>query len=125
MHGYAHEHLCQLLFLMLYIAGMGLEDGVGCKRYLSMMNALAVLNPSIFLSSRFFCTFGVYANVSRFIYNNYCQALEIMGTRNALSRSMIQADIQAENFFEWLEEEGNYLRSLTRTPPSETREMEY
>jgi len=38
---------------------------------------------------------------------------------------MIQAGIQAENFFEWLEEEGNYLRSLTRTPPSETLEMEY
>ncbi|KAJ3833520.1 hypothetical protein F5878DRAFT_517957, partial [Lentinula raphanica] len=27
MHGYAHERACQLVFLMLYIVGVGLEDG--------------------------------------------------------------------------------------------------
>lgn len=41
MHGYAHERLCQLLFLMLYIVGTGLEDGEGSERYFSFMNALA------------------------------------------------------------------------------------
>ncbi|KAE9392982.1 hypothetical protein BT96DRAFT_1055428 [Gymnopus androsaceus JB14] len=134
MHGYAHECLCQLLFLMLYIAGMGLEDGEGCEHYFSMMNALAGITQHM---SVFHCHQAIaevayahdhlemYANVSRFIYNNYCQALEIMGTRNALSQSMIQAGIQVENFFEWLEEEGNYLQSLTRTAPSEMLEMEY
>ena len=134
MHGYAHECLCQLLFLMLYIAGTGLEDGEGCERYFSMMNALAGItrHMSVFHRRQAIAEVAyahdhleTYANVSRFIYNNYRQALEIMGTQNALSRSMIQAGIQAENFFEWLEEEGNYLRSLTRTPPSETLEMEY
>ncbi|KAJ3885175.1 hypothetical protein GG344DRAFT_70767 [Lentinula edodes] len=29
MHGYAHEQACQLVFLMLYIVGVGLEDGEG------------------------------------------------------------------------------------------------
>lgn len=31
MHGYAHQRICQLLFLMLYIIGMGIEDGEVCE----------------------------------------------------------------------------------------------
>lgn len=134
LHGFAHIRLCQLLFLMLYIAGTGLEDGEGCERYFSIMNALAAVtrHMSIFHHRQAIAEvvyahdhLETYANVSRFIYNNYRQLLEILGTRNALSQSMVQAGIRAENFFEWLEEEGNYLCSLTRTPPSETLEMEY
>ncbi|KAJ3730288.1 hypothetical protein C8R42DRAFT_568741, partial [Lentinula raphanica] len=41
MHGYAHEQACQLLFLMLYVVGVGLEDGEGCERYFNVSNALA------------------------------------------------------------------------------------
>ncbi|KAE9387272.1 hypothetical protein BT96DRAFT_777444, partial [Gymnopus androsaceus JB14] len=41
MHGYAHEHLCQLLFLMLYIVGCDLEDGEGDKHFFNVSNALA------------------------------------------------------------------------------------
>ncbi|KAE9384969.1 hypothetical protein BT96DRAFT_841316, partial [Gymnopus androsaceus JB14] len=134
MHGYGHEWLCQLLFLMLYIAGTGLKDGEGCEHYFSIMNALAGVthHMSVFHRRQAIAEVAyahdhleTYANVSRFIYNNYHQSLEILGTRNALSQSMVQAGIRAEDFFEWLEEEGNYLCSLTRTPPSETLEMEY
>ncbi|KAE9405472.1 hypothetical protein BT96DRAFT_812259 [Gymnopus androsaceus JB14] len=39
--GYAHECLCQLLFLILYIARTGIEDGKGCEPYFRIMNALA------------------------------------------------------------------------------------
>ncbi|KAE9405473.1 hypothetical protein BT96DRAFT_988508 [Gymnopus androsaceus JB14] len=38
---------------------------------------------------------------------------------------MVQARIQAENFFKWLEEEGDCLQSLMCTPSSKTLEMEY
>lgn len=95
MHGYAHERLCQLLFLtVLYIAGTGIEDAEGSKRYFSFMNALAAITRHM---SIFHCCQAIaevayahdhletYANVSRFIYNNYHQSLEIMGTRHALS----------------------------------------
>ncbi|KAE9388833.1 hypothetical protein BT96DRAFT_835724, partial [Gymnopus androsaceus JB14] len=41
MHGYMHERLCQLLFLMLYIVGCGLEDGEGNERFFSISNLLA------------------------------------------------------------------------------------
>lgn len=134
MHGYAHERLCQLLFLMLYIAGTGLEDGEGCERFFSFMNALAAVtrHMSVFHRRQAIAEVAyahdnleAYANLSRFIYNNYRQLLDILATRNSVSRSMSQAGITPENFFEWLEEEGNYLRSLTKVPPSETLEMEY
>jgi hypothetical protein len=66
-----------------------------------------------------------YAKLSTFIYNNYQQALEILGTRQALASSMQHAHVSASNFREWLEEEGEYLRSVSRTPPKETLQMEY
>ncbi|KAF9063513.1 hypothetical protein BDP27DRAFT_1367986 [Rhodocollybia butyracea] len=66
-----------------------------------------------------------YANLSRFIFNNYRQALQILATRKTLARSMIEAGIHSEDFFKWLEEEGAYLQSLTKTRPSESLEMEY
>lgn len=115
MHGYAHERLCQLLFLMLYIAGTGLEDGEGSERYFSFMNALAAVTRHMSKFHRRQAIAEVayahdnleaYANVSRFIFNNYRQCLEILATRSTLSRSMVQAGISADNFFEWLEEEG-------------------
>lgn len=45
--------------------------------------------------------------------------------RQTLSANMQQTNIRPSNFREWLVEEGEYLRSLTRTPPAETLEMEY
>lgn len=41
LHGYAHNCLCQLTFLMLYITGAGIEDLEVCERYFSHSNALA------------------------------------------------------------------------------------
>ncbi|KAE9387867.1 hypothetical protein BT96DRAFT_837052, partial [Gymnopus androsaceus JB14] len=41
MHGYAHEHLCQLLFLTLYVVCCGLEDGEGDKHFFNVSNSLA------------------------------------------------------------------------------------
>lgn len=134
MHGYAHVRLCQLLFLMLYIAGTGIEDGEGSERYFAFMNALAGITRHMSVFHRRQAIVEVayahdnleaYANVSRFIFNNYRQSLQILATRNTVSRTMVQAGISAEHFFEWLEEEGDYLRSLTKTPPAETLEMEY
>ncbi|KAJ3779889.1 hypothetical protein GGU10DRAFT_280185, partial [Lentinula aff. detonsa] len=39
LHGYAHNRLCQLSFLMLYIYGAGIEDLEVCERFFSHSNA--------------------------------------------------------------------------------------
>ncbi|KAE9387644.1 hypothetical protein BT96DRAFT_1004926 [Gymnopus androsaceus JB14] len=110
MHGYAHERACQLLFLMLYIVGTGIEDGETCERYFNVTNALASItrHQSVFHRRQaiaefiyYHDNFETYSKSSLFILNNYKQALGI------------------------LKEEGNYLRSLTKVPPVETLEMEY
>jgi hypothetical protein len=41
LHGHAHNRLCQLLYLAIYVTGLGLEDLEGCERFFSRSNALA------------------------------------------------------------------------------------
>ncbi|KAJ3742750.1 hypothetical protein EV360DRAFT_57744, partial [Lentinula raphanica] len=134
MHGYAHERACQLLFLMLYVVGVGLEDGEGCERYFNVSNALAPVTryQSAFHRRQsieefvYYKDLETYSNISKFLYGNYKQALSIIRTRDVLRDSMIAAEItSAEVFYSWLVEEGEYLRNLTQVPPKETLEMEY
>ncbi|KAJ3892332.1 hypothetical protein GG344DRAFT_45574 [Lentinula edodes] len=134
MHGYAHERSCQLLFLMLYIVGVGLEDGEGCERYFNVSNALAAITRH---QSSFHCRQAIsefayfndlqtYSSLSRFIYGNYKQALGIISTKNTVRNSMREAGIASPQvFYDWLVEEGEYLQRLYQTPPKETLEMEY
>lgn len=57
LHGWAHVHLCQLLFLMLYVVGCGLEDGEGDERFFNVANSLAPItrHQSAFLPHQSFC----------------------------------------------------------------------
>lgn len=134
MHGYAHERLFQLLFLMLYIVGCGLEDGEGNERFFNVSNALASItrHQSTFhhqqATAEFFYYKDIetYANISCFLYGNYKQKLGITSTCDALSTSMKNAGITSPQvFYDWLVEEGKYLCNLCRMPPQETVEMEY
>ncbi|KAE9391994.1 hypothetical protein BT96DRAFT_831189, partial [Gymnopus androsaceus JB14] len=134
MHGYAHERLCQLLFLMLYIVGCGLEDGEGDERFYSVSNSLAPItrHQSAFHHRQAISEFlyykdvETYANISRFLSGNYKQALSITSARNALSASMKVAGIASPQvFYKWLVEEGEYLRNLFSVPPQEAVESEY
>lgn len=135
MHGYAHERKCQLLFLMLYIVGTGIEDGEACERYFAVTNALAGItrHQSIFHRRQAIAefvyhqdNFETYAKTSLFIYNNYKQALGILQGRDAVAKGMKEAGIvNSDTFYSWLTEEGVYLRSLQKTPARETLEMEY
>ncbi|KAJ3765228.1 hypothetical protein FB446DRAFT_795258 [Lentinula raphanica] len=134
MHGYAHERACQLIFLMLYVVGVGLEDGEGCERYFSTSNALASVTryQSSFHRRQSIAEFAyyhdiqTYANLSKFIYGNYKQSLRILQTKSLVRDRMREAGIASPNvFYEWLVEEGAYLKNLCKTPPRETLEMEY
>lgn len=40
-HGYAHNRLCQLVYLATYVLGLGMEDLETSERFFSRSNALA------------------------------------------------------------------------------------
>ncbi|KAJ7801165.1 hypothetical protein B0H14DRAFT_3092481 [Mycena olivaceomarginata] len=136
-HGHAHNRLCQLRFLATYVEGMGLEDLEGCERFFSRSNGLA---KSCRYASRFhrqqeittyakhFDSFETYANLSKFLCNNYRQALTILKTEPALRVWMRQEGVAGvETFHDWLEEEKTYLLGLKGAAKTntETLEMEY
>jgi len=75
-HGHAHNRLCQLQHLAVYVKGLGLEDLEGCERAFSKSNALAAAlrYASIFHRKQAIAayfshndTFEVYQNLSNSI----------------------------------------------------------
>ena len=61
-----------------------------------------------------------------FLLNNYRQALEILDTRSAVNLALVK--VGAKDMLtvkEWLKEEEEYLRGLSKEPLEETFEMEY
>ncbi|KAF8341848.1 hypothetical protein F5887DRAFT_887753 [Amanita rubescens] len=133
-HGHAHNRLCQLSNLVTYIDGLGLEDLEGCERFFSKSNALA--SPTRYASvfhrrqriaeyMRATDTYDTYANLSKFIVDNYQQALNILAGEPALRASMKTFGYSASTFPKWLEEERAYLQSLPTEPLQETYEMDY
>ncbi|KAJ6489101.1 hypothetical protein C8R45DRAFT_1053342 [Mycena sanguinolenta] len=136
-HGHAHNRLCQLSFLATYVQGMGLEDLEGCERYFSRSNGLArsIRYASKFHRKQEITTFmhqmddlETYANLSKFLCDNYRQALKILKTEPELKRWMSVEKIDDyDTFHVWLEEERDYLMGMDDGLPkrAETVEMEY
>ena len=150
-HGHAHNRLCQLSFLATYTKGLGLEDLEGCERFFSQSNALASSTrySSIFHQRQAIVeyakhkdTFETYQNLSTcttlihgditdhylgtFLLNNYKQALEILDTRSAVDSALLKVGAQNMDVVkDWLKEEEEYLRGLSKEPLEETLEMEY
>ncbi|KAJ7838114.1 hypothetical protein B0H14DRAFT_3459726 [Mycena olivaceomarginata] len=91
-HGHAHNRLCQLSFLTMYIEGMGLKDLEGCERYFSQSNRLVKScryasrfhhQQEIMTYTKHFDSFKTYANIlasdlGKFPCTNFCQALGIL-----------------------------------------------
>ncbi|KAJ7779945.1 hypothetical protein B0H16DRAFT_1830520 [Mycena metata] len=130
-HGHAHNRLCQLSFLANYIEGLGLEDLEGCERFFSKSNDLA---KCVRYASRFHRqqeitqfikhhnSFETYANLSKFLCNNYEQALDILRTEPALRQWMRKEGIESTDVFkEWLKEEKEWLLKKKEV----TVEMQY
>ncbi|KIK22165.1 hypothetical protein PISMIDRAFT_11764 [Pisolithus microcarpus 441] len=71
--------------------------------------------------------YEVYANLSKFLYNNYKQALDTIHECEAtLPGLMKEQNVPNEHVFEkWLAEEKAYLEQLSHEPPEETLQMEY
>ncbi|KAJ3765786.1 hypothetical protein FB446DRAFT_654740 [Lentinula raphanica] len=134
-HGHAHSRLCQTSHLCMYIKGVGLEHLEQCEPWFSASNELAstVRHMSTFHRRQAiarYCyhqdNFEAYSRLSKFIVDNYRQALEIEATRPALARTMSDLGVPSvETFDQWLEEERDYLNGLKKEPQEETLQMEY
>ncbi|KAJ3833253.1 hypothetical protein F5878DRAFT_654388 [Lentinula raphanica] len=134
-HGHAHSRLCQTSHLCTYINGVGLEHLEQCEPWFSASNELAstVRHMNTFHRRQAiarYCyhhdNFEAYSRLSKFIVDNYKQALEIEATRPALAKTMNDLGISsADTFEEWLKEERDYLNGLKREPAEETLQMEY
>ncbi|KAJ3761727.1 hypothetical protein EV360DRAFT_92860 [Lentinula raphanica] len=134
-HGHAHSRLCQTSHLCTYIDGVGLEHLEQCEPWFSASNELAstVRHMSTFHRRQAiarYCyhydNFEAYSRLSKFIVDNYKQALEIEATRLALAKTMNDLGItSADTFDKWLNEERDYLNGLKKEPAEETLQMEY
>ncbi|KAJ3743085.1 hypothetical protein DFH05DRAFT_1400357 [Lentinula detonsa] len=134
LHGHAHNRLCQLKFLLSYINGCGLEDLEVLERLFSLSNALAmaIRHASKFhrrqmISSWFYHhdNFEAYANLSKFIYNNYRQALTILEAKDSvISRMRAIGVLDGKEIFGWLDEEKEYLESRREEPEEDLNRMD-
>ncbi|TFK59095.1 hypothetical protein BDN72DRAFT_781218 [Pluteus cervinus] len=134
-HGHAHGRKCQLQNLATYVLGLGLEDLEGCERFFSRSNALSssIRYASVFHRKqrivtylRHTDTFETYANLSKFLVDNYKQALNILGGEDAFTVTAMAHGIANISTIEgWLVDERKYLDGLSTEPPTDTYEMEY
>ncbi|KAJ7620205.1 hypothetical protein FB45DRAFT_980923 [Roridomyces roridus] len=136
-HGHAHNRLCQVCFLALYVEGLGIEDLEGCERRFSRSNALA---GSCRRASRFhrqqeitayfkhMDDFDVYANLATFLCSNYEQCLKILDDEPIVWRLMCEQDVlDGSEFVQALADEREYLTELYKSSKKtvETPETRY
>ncbi|KAJ7694653.1 hypothetical protein B0H17DRAFT_1159135 [Mycena rosella] len=125
-HGHAHNRMCQLRYLATYVLGLGLEDLKGYERtvrYASVFHR----KQSITTYLAHVDSFQTYSNLSKFLVDNYKQALDILDMEEVLTFAMDQAGISGsggDEFWRRLEEKA-YLRSLSKESEEETQQMEY
>jgi KDZ transposase-like protein len=129
MHGYAHNKRCQLSFHPLNTPGAGLEDFETCERFFSSSNNCAPLTRHAtkyhrkqFLDLHFRHNDSEkYANLGKFLYNNYRQALKTIDENTTILQAYEQrTSFTEKDYKQWREEEKTYLNSL-RTEPMEDR----
>lgn len=136
-HCHAHNRLCQLQFLSTYLPGLGLEDLETCERFFSQSNALgrAVRHASIFHRRQAIAEYAshsdaflAYANLAKFLSDNYKQALDILHGADSLQAAMSDMNIASTAVIEsWLDEERMYPSSRVKGEPplEETLQIEY
>ncbi|KAJ3978297.1 hypothetical protein F5890DRAFT_1604152, partial [Lentinula detonsa] len=135
LHGYAHNRLCQLSFLLLYIQGAGIEDLEVCERYFAQSNALAPVTRYMgrFRRRQAIANYAYhrdnmesYHNLSRFIVSNYKQALGILSrSRNTACTLRAVGLLDVKNAAVWLDEEKAYLESHQDIPEEDTTKSSY
>ena len=73
-----------------------------------------------------YCDIADHYLLGTFLLNNYKQALEILDTRSAVDSALVKVGARDMVMVkEWLKEEEEYLRWLSKEPVEKTLEMEY
>ncbi|KAG0696301.1 hypothetical protein DFH29DRAFT_813166 [Suillus ampliporus] len=124
-HGYAHNRSCQLRYHPLYQPGFGIEDLKTMERVFSSSNSVS---RSVRYASKFHWVQSIdlhfqqwddnkYVELSKFILNNYQQALSIISEfSGAISNFATSLNIEEDEFERWLEAEQEYLDNLIDEP---------
>ncbi|KAG1794598.1 uncharacterized protein HD556DRAFT_1431927 [Suillus plorans] len=124
-HGYAHNRLCQVQHHPLYLAGFWLEDLETMERVFSSTNASARI---IRYATRYhwkqaldmqFSQWDMdkYQELSKFLLNNYRQALNIINEYSPVVTKMTQSlSINEDTIESWIAEEYQFLLNLKEEP---------
>ncbi|KAG1739621.1 hypothetical protein EDD22DRAFT_982276 [Suillus occidentalis] len=133
-HGYTHNYACQDKNHPNIIQGMGLEDFSTMERIFSSSNQLA---PIIHYASVYNCHFFIdmffkqwdedkYTNIGNMLYNNYCQALNIIERKTIEFEHMkLTLGITDENIEEWQKQQSAYLETLGKEAEWDMHAMTY
>ncbi|KAI0043066.1 hypothetical protein FA95DRAFT_1631889 [Auriscalpium vulgare] len=133
-HGYAHNRRCQLLYHVLYQLGAGIEDLETCERIFSSLNGVArsVRHASYFHWLQYLDLHlrrwdeDRYADLSKFIYNNYRQSLGIISEYSRELDLFTQlTGFSAPDFERWKVEELDYLENLPEEPEEDVQKVAY
>ncbi|KAG1851168.1 hypothetical protein F4604DRAFT_1934181 [Suillus subluteus] len=124
-HGYAHNRLCQVQHHPLYLTGFGLEDLETMERVFSSTNASARI---IRYATRYhwkqalnmqFSQWDMdkYQELSKFLLNNYRQALNTINEYSPVVTKMTQSlGIDEDTIESWIAEEYQFLLNLKEEP---------
>ncbi|KAG1876360.1 hypothetical protein F4604DRAFT_1880665 [Suillus subluteus] len=133
-HGHAHNRQCQIQYHPLYQKGLGIEDLETCERIFSGSNAVApvIRHASYFHWLQFIelhfdqWDLDKYSELSRFIYNNYKQALHIIDELSpAVEELKAQLGLTDADFEKWNAKELEYLQTLTIETEEDVEKMTY
>ncbi|KAG1884097.1 hypothetical protein F4604DRAFT_1919926 [Suillus subluteus] len=133
-HGFSHDRRCQLQNHPLYLNGLGLEDLETCERIFASSNSAAVLirHASYFHWMQFLdlhfdqWDMDRYLDLSKFLYNNYVQALQIIETNTPVLEDFKQLhNLTDADFISWRNEERDYLSEVAMEPTSDAIAVAY
>lgn len=133
-HGYTHNWACQKENHPNVIRGLGIEDLETLERIFSASNAVAaVTRYSTAYRRRVFIDMffrqwdeDKYLNIGTMLYNNYCQALNIVEAESvALAHTLRSLDISEEDLEKWESEEAAYFKTLGQEPEWDVHAVAY
>jgi hypothetical protein len=133
-HGYSHNFLCQLHFHPNIILGMGLEDLETLERTFSQSNALASLTRHMSSYRRrvfidmFFRAWDdeKYQNLGTMLFNNYCQALDIINNDGVdLVLQLNALKLTTDDLDRFVVEQVNYFQELGKETQEDLHAIAY
>ncbi|KAH7911640.1 hypothetical protein BJ138DRAFT_1135257 [Hygrophoropsis aurantiaca] len=133
-HGHAHNRYCQLCHHSKHMLGAGKEDFETCERTFSESNALAgetrfasEFHRHQAIDSHFqFADEEKYASLSKFIQDNYTQALSSITVNEAMLNTLHQVSgVTPQDFEDDLRDKKVYLQQVHERTDDDSIEIDY